>query len=197
VLFLDELGEYPNHLIDALRQPLEEGTVTITRRGISTTFPCRSLVVAATNPCPCGWRNDTVKQCRCSPAAAGRYRRRLSGPLLDRFDVRVFLGRIETEELTGAPGESSKAVRDRVERARKMQYPRGVLNGDLSSSDLDALPWTEGARRVLSHNLDRGNLTGRGYDRVRRVSRTLADLEGSGQVRDVHVLEALSYRANL
>lgn len=197
VLFLDELGEYPGHLIDALRQPLEEGTVTITRRGISTTFPCRTLVVAATNPCPCGWKNDTVKQCRCSPAAAGRYRRRLSGPLLDRFDIRVFLGRIETEELTGAPGESSAAVRDRVEKARKMQYPRGVLNGDLSSSDLDALPWEKGARRVLSHNLDRGNLTGRGYDRVRRVSRTLADLEGSEQVRDVHVLEALSYRASI
>lgn len=197
VLFLDELGEFPPHLIDALRQPLEEGSVTITRRGISTTFPCRSLVVAATNPCPCGWRNDTVKQCRCSPAAAGRYRRRLSGPLLDRFDVRVFLGRMETEELTGAPGETSAAVRGRVTGAREMQYQRGVLNGDLSSSDLDALPWANAAKQVLSRNLDRGNLTGRGYDRVRRVSRTLADLEGSEQVGDFHVLEALSYRANL
>lgn len=197
VLFLDELGEFPANLIDALRQPLEEGTVTITRRGISTTFPCRTLVVAATNPCPCGWRNDTVKQCRCSPAAAGRYRRRLSGPLLDRFDVRVFLGRMETEELTGAPGEGSDAVRLRVERARRMQTPRAALNGDLSSSDLDALPWQRGARQVLSYNLDRGNLTGRGYDRVRRVSRTLADLEGCEQVRDTHVLEALSYRVSM
>lgn len=197
VLFLDELGEYPTNLIDALRQPLEEGTVTITRRGISTTFPCRTLVVAATNPCPCGWRNDTVKQCRCSPAAAGRYRRRLSGPLLDRFDVRVFLGRMETEELTGAPGEGTDAVRRRVEKARQMQAPRGVLNGDLSSSVLDGLPWERGAKQVLSYNLDRGNLTGRGYDRVRRVSRTLADLEGCEQVRDTHVLEALSYRVSV
>ncbi|MCQ3803809.1 MAG: YifB family Mg chelatase-like AAA ATPase [bacterium] len=197
VLFLDELGEYPANLVDALRQPLEEGTVTITRRGISTTFPCRALVVAATNPCPCGWRNDTVKQCQCSPAAAGRYRRRLSGPLLDRFDVRVFLGRMETEELTGAPGESTAAVRRRVEQARQMQIPRGALNGDLSSSDLDALPWDGGARQVLSYNLDRGNLTGRGYDRVRRVSRTLADLEGCELVTDTHVLEALSFRMSI
>ena len=194
VLFLDELGEFPAHLIDALRQPLEEGSVTITRRGVSTTFPCRTLVVAATNPCPCGWRNDTVKSCRCSPASLARYRRRLSGPLLDRFDVRVFLGRMETGELTGAPGESSAAVAGRVEKAREMQVRRGALNGDLSSARLDSLAWSRGARRALSLNLDRGRLTGRGYDRVRRVSRTLADLEGCEQVRDGHVLEALSYR---
>ena len=156
VLFLDELGEFPAHLVDALRQPLEEGSVTITRRGVSTTFPGRPLVVAATNPCPCGWRNDTVKQCRCSPASSDRYRRRLSGPLLDRFDVRVFLGRMETEELTGAPGENSAAVRRRVVEARRMQIDRGALNGDLSSSRLDALPWENEARKVLSHNLDRG-----------------------------------------
>lgn len=197
VLFLDELGEFPAHLIDALRQPLEDGSVTITRRGVSTTFPCRALVVAATNPCPCGWRNDTVKQCRCSPASVGRYMRRLSGPLLDRFDVRVFLGRMETEEMTGGPGEGSTEVRRRVQVARERQLSRGKLNGDLAPSDLESLPWSTGARRVLARNLDRGNLTGRGYDRVRRVSRTLADLEGSEPVRAAHVLEALAYRASL
>ncbi len=195
VLFLDELGEFPSHLVDALRQPLEEGVVNITRKGISATFPCRALVVAATNPCPCGWMNDTVKQCRCSPSSADRYRRRLSGPLLDRFDVRVFLGRMETDQLTGAPGERSEAVRRRVARARKMQAARGVLNGDLSSAALDALAWSDDARGVLSGNLDRGILTGRGYDRVRRVSRTLADLEEADRVEAIHVLEALSYRA--
>ena len=197
VLFLDELGEFPAHLINALRQPLEEGAMTITRKGVSATFPCRALVVAATNPCPCGWSNDTVRQCRCSPSSAERYRRRLSGPLLDRFDVRVFLGRMDTDELTGAPGESSQAVRRRVERARELQTQRGVLNGDLSSSALDALSWSKEAKRVLSGNLDRGNLTGRGYDRVRRVSRTLADLGEAEQVEDIHVLEALSYRAGI
>ncbi len=195
VLFLDELGEFPSHLVDALRQPLEEGSVTITRRGISTTFPGRPLVVAATNPCPCGWRNDTVKRCRCSPASVDRYRRRLSGPLLDRFDVRVFLGRMETEELTGAPGESSAVVRARVEKAREMQMARGAPNGDLSTSLLDKLPWSANAKKVLALNLDQGLLTGRGYDRVRRVSRTLADLEGSASVQKMHVLEALAYRA--
>ncbi len=197
VLFLDELGEFPAHLINALRQPLEEGVMTITRKGVSATFPCRTLVVAATNPCPCGWTNDTVRQCRCSPSSVERYRRRLSGPLLDRFDVRVFLGRMETDELTGAPGEPSEAVRKRVEKARYIQAQRGVLNGDLSTSALDALSWSAKARRVLSGNLDRGNLTGRGYDRVRRVSRTLADLGESEQVEDIHVLEALSYRADV
>lgn len=183
VLFLDELGEFPAHLIDALRQPLEEGAMTITRKGVLATFPCRTLVVAATNPCPCGWSNDTVRQCRCSPSSAERYRRRLSGPLLDRFDVRVFLERMDTDELTGASGEPSQAVRQRVERARDIQAQRGVLNGDLSTSALDALSWSKEARRVLSGNLDRGNLTGRGYDRVRRVSRTFADLGESEQVR--------------
>ena len=197
VLFLDELGEFPAHLINALRQPLEEGAMTITRKGVSATFPCRALVVAATNPCPCGWSNDTVRQCRCSPSSAERYRRRLSGPLLDRFDVRVFLGRMDADELTGAPGEPSQAVRRRVERARELQTQRGVLNGDLSSSALDALSWSKEAKRVLSGNLDRGNLTGRGYDRVRRVSRTLADLGEAEQVEDIHVLEALSYRAGI
>ncbi len=195
VLFLDELGEFPVHLVDALRQPLEEGQVTITRRGISTTFPGRPLVVAATNPCPCGWRDDTVKQCRCSPASVDRYRRRLSGPLLDRFDVRVFLGRMETDELIGAPGETSEAVRGRVTEARQRQVSRGALNGDLTSSHLDVLPWSKEAKKVLSLNVDRGLLTGRGYDRVRRVSRTLADLQGSEPVRKIHVLEALAYRA--
>ena len=197
VLFLDELGEFPAHLINALRQPLEEGVMTITRKGVSATFPCRALVVAATNPCPCGWSNDTVRQCRCSPSSAERYRRRLSGPLLDRFDVRVFLGRMDADELTGAPGEPSQAVRRRVERARELQTQRGVLNGDLSLSALDALSWSKEAKRVLSGNLDRGNLTGRGYDRVRRVSRTLADLGEAEQVEDIHVLEALSYRAGI
>ena len=197
VLFLDELGEFPAHLINALRQPLEEGVMTITRKGVSATFPCRALVVAATNPCPCGWSNDTVRQCRCSPSSAERYRRRLSGPLLDRFDVRVFLGRMDADELTGAPGEPSQAVRRRVERARELQTQRGVLNGDLSSSALDALSWSKEAKRVLSGNLDRGNLTGRGYDRVRRVSRTLADLGEAERVEDIHVLEALSYRAGI
>ena len=195
VLFLDELGEFHAHLIDALRQPLEEGSVTITRKGISARFPCRTMVIAATNPCPCGWSTDTVKQCRCSPASVDRYRRRLSGPLLDRFDVRVFLGRMETDELTGAPGERSAVVRKRVESARAMQMGRGALNGDLSSSTLGSLPWSKEAKRVLTGNLDRGNLTGRGYDRVRRVSRTLADLGESERVEAIHVLEALSYRA--
>ena len=197
VLFLDELGEFPAHLVNALRQPLEDGSVTITRRGVSTTFPCRALVVAATNPCPCGWRNDTVKQCRCSPASVGRYQRRLSGPLLDRFDVRVFLTRMETGEMTGGPGEGSAEVRRRVRTARERQLARGKLNGDLSPSDLESLPWSTGARRVLASNLDRGALTGRGYDRVRRVARTLADLEGSEPVRTGHVLEALAYRPGL
>jgi len=117
--------------------------------------------------------------------------------LLDRFDVRVFLGRMETGEMTGSPGEPSEAVRKRVSRAREIQARRGGLNGDLSSAALDALAWSGKARRVLGGNIDRGNLTGRGYDRVRRVARTLADLGESERVESVHVLEALSYRTGV
>jgi magnesium chelatase family protein len=194
VLFLDELGEFPPRLLDALRQPIEEGRVTIARRGGTVSFPCAVQLVAATNPCPCGYLGDRIVACRCTPSALERYRRRLSGPFLDRFDLRVAVPRLARDELDGSPGEPSATVRSRVIAARARQAERGRLNRELSRRELDAMSWDGEARRLLGRAVERLGLTARGWDRVRRVARTQADLASSEEVGAHHVAEALSYR---
>ena len=192
VLFLDELGEFPASVLDALRQPLEDGVVEVARRGWSERFPARCQVVAATNPCPCGHRGDRHVACRCSDAAVDKYRRRLSGPLLDRFDLRVWMSK--PERLDGPRGEPSEAVASRVGAAVERQRARGGRNAGLGSAQLDDLAFTEDGRRLLSTTCDRGALTGRGYDRVRRVARTIADLGAADAVDEAHVAEAIAFR---
>ncbi len=194
VLFLDELGEFPTHLLDALRQPIEDGTVVVARRGATVTFPSSVQLVAATNPCPCGYRHDRQVACACSLRAVERYRRRLSGPLLDRFDLRVAVARPERTELVGPPAEPTTAVRPRVLAARDRQLERGDLNRELSRSRLDRLPWGSDAMALLAAAVDGGGLTGRGFDRVRRVARTIADLAAADRVGETHMAEALAYR---
>jgi magnesium chelatase family protein len=194
ILFLDELGEFPPHLLDALRQPMEEGSVVIARRAGAVRFPCAVQLVAATNPCPCGFDGDRLVACRCTPRAVDRYRRRLSGPLLDRFDLQVPVGRLQPDELTAAAGEESAAVRGRVVEARARQAERGGLNRELGRSDLDAQPWQPGAAELLRSAIDRLTLTARGWDRVRRVARTVADLAAAECIEEIHVAEALAYR---
>jgi magnesium chelatase family protein len=194
VLFLDELAEFPTHLLDTLRQPVEEGRVHIARKGVSVAFPCRVQLVAATNPCPCGYRDDARTPCVCSPRTVDRYRTRLSGPLLDRFDMRVMVPRVEAAELIGQGGEGSESVRQRVTAARRLQEARGSLNRALGREALDALPWSPGAATRLVEAMDRHALTGRGWDRVRRTARTIADLAGEEVASDAHVLEALGLR---
>ncbi len=191
-LFLDELGEFPASVLDGLRQPLEDGVVEIARRGWSVRYPSRCQVVAATNPCPCGHRGDTLKGCRCSDGAVERYRRRLSGPLLDRFDLRVWIGR--PGRLDGPPGESSGVVGARVAAAVARQFARGAPNAELGSSQLDELPVSKAASDLLRSTCDSGMLNGRGYDRVRRVSRTIADLSDRDEVGESDVAEALAFR---
>lgn len=195
VLFLDELGEFPPHLLDALRQPLEEGRVEVARRGVSVRFPGAVQVVAATNPCPCGFDGDRLVACRCTPALRARYRRRLSGPLLDRFDLWVTLERLTPGDLVGEGGEPSGAVRTRVVAARSRQRERGMLNRDLGRSALDAAGWDDEGCRLMASAAGPLALSARGWDRVRRVARTIADLDGSGCVAEWHVAEALSFRA--
>ena len=195
VLFLDELAEFPRHLLDMLRQPVEEGSVHVARKGVSVTFPCRTQLVAASNPCPCGYLGDGRTACRCNPAAVERYRGRLSGPFLDRFDLRVVVSRLDGIELLAAEGESSAGVRNRVMDARRIQRDRGLLNRELGRDRLDAMTWDEEARSLLAAAVDRWGLTGRGWDRVRRVARTIADLDRSEPVGGDHVAEALSLRA--
>lgn len=195
VLFLDELAEFPRHLLDMLRQPVEEGRVHVARKGVSVVFPCRAQLVAATNPCPCGHLGDSRNACRCTPAAVERYRARLSGPLLDRFDLRVGVAALDGMELQARGGEPSAVVRARVAAARQTQQGRGALNRDLGRPRLDEMPWDPEAGRLLAAAVDRFSLSGRGWDRVRRVARTIADLGGSEAVAGDHVAEALALRA--
>jgi magnesium chelatase family protein len=194
VLFLDELGEFPPHLLDTLRQPLEEGSVDVARRGMSIRFPCSAQVVAATNPCPCGFAGDRRVACRCTPGLRARYRRRLSGPLIDRFDLWVPVTRLAPQELTRRDSEASKPVRVRVGEARSAQLQRGGINREIHRSTLEGLRWAPGGERLMMAAATGIGLSGRGWDRVRRVARTIADLGGSEVVEEHHIAEALSYR---
>lgn len=194
VLFLDELGEFPPHLLDTLRQPLEEGSVEVARRGVSVRFPGSVQLVAASNPCPCGFGGDRLVACRCTPGLRARYRRRLSGPLLDRFDLWVTLHRLAPEELVDSDAEPSVAVAERVARARSAQRGRGGLNRDLTRSALDKSGWDPAGDRLMAAAATGIGLSARGWDRVRRVARTVADLDGAEIAGEPHVAEALSYR---
>ena len=184
-------------LLNALRQPLEDGSVTISRRGHSVLFPSQFQLVAATNPCPCAFQGDNLVGCDCTAAAKARYRARFSGPFLDRFDLRVRVERLSVAAITAPPGEGSGAVRRRVVLARDRQLHRGVLNRSLTRPQLDEQVYTSGAEALLSAAVEKMRLTARGWDRVRRVARTLADLEGSADIGGEHVTEALAYREDL
>ncbi len=197
VLFLDEMGEFPAAVLDALRQPLEEGRIRVCRARATVELPARFVLVGAMNPCPCG-EGGTPGACRCSAASRARYGRRLSGPLLDRFDVAVRVERPGGTALVGAEGgEPSVTVAGRVAAARAQAAARGVrTNAELPAADLDRLAPVDGtARDLLAAEVGRGALTGRGLVRVRRVARTIADLAGEpGPVGSDHVEEALLLR---
>jgi magnesium chelatase family protein len=197
VLFLDELAEFQPATLQGLRQPLEQGRVVLTRGGGSVVYPARFQLVAATNPCPCGWAGDSQRPCRCSAAAVEGYQRALSGPLLDRIDLQVHVPRTPLESLGDEPrGESSEAVRARVVGARQLQQQRQeLLNAALKPAQLRrwaALPAP--ARRALERWASQGGLSARAFHRAWRVARTLADLEGGGALEEHHVMEALGYR---
>ncbi len=197
VLFLDELGEFPPHLLDTLRQPIEDGEVTVARKGVSVRFPAAIQVVAATNPCPCGYATDAKVFCRCSQTAVDKYRRRLSGPLVDRFDVRIPVPRPDRAALVGPPSEPSAVVSERVAAAQAFRAAAGRPAGPLNRRQLDELAWTPAAMGLLERSIDRLALSARGFDRARRVSRTIADLAASEPVDGPHVAEALALRGSL
>ena len=202
VLFLDEIPEFDRGALEVLRQPIEDGEVRIARAAGVATFPASFLLVAAMNPCACGHADSPRRACRCTPQQIGRYRGRLSGPLRDRFDLTVPVKPVPAEVLTAAgTEESSREVRTRIETARARQQKRygaqaGRTNADLRGARLTAAcTLAEDGQRLLQRAVARLGLSARGYDRVRRVARTIADLDGQAAVGAPHVAEALGYRS--
>ena len=206
VLFLDELPEFPKTVTEALRQPLEDGTVTVTRAAAKVTFPSSFMLVCAMNPCKCGYFGDPTHPCRCAPGAITKYLERISGPLLDRIDIEIELPAVTYNEISGkaAKGESSASIRERVNRSRRFTDQRlknggdtpGVLNANMSTKLLHkyCTPTEEGSR-LMKEAFESLGLSARGHDRVLRVARTIADLDGMEQINGDHIAEAIMYRS--
>ncbi|WP_234745538.1 YifB family Mg chelatase-like AAA ATPase [Burkholderia sp. WTPI3] len=202
VLFLDELPEFDRHVLEMLREPLEVGRITISRAAQQADFPAACQLIAAMNPCPCGWHGDPSGRCRCSPDVAARYLRKLSGPLLDRIDIQIDLPALSPAELASrvtAPGESSAAVAARVAQARALQLARqGKTNHMLSGRETDDLcrPTSDG-ERLLREAGERFGWSARAYFRVLKVARTIADLAGDPLPTATQIAEAIRYRRTL
>jgi magnesium chelatase family protein len=197
VLYLDEVAEFPRATLEVLRQPLEDGTVTIARAAGSYTFPARFSLIASMNPCPCGYRGERSADCRCNDAVVERYRGRISGPLLDRVDLHIRVAPVAYDELARSqPGESSATIRDRVVAARAIQWQRGrMLNAHLRGNDLRRHAQLDAASATLLEQLmTRERTSARTYDRIIRVGRTIADLAGAAIIARDHLAEALLYR---
>jgi magnesium chelatase family protein len=197
VLFLDELPEFDHRVLEALREPLESGRIHISRAAHQAEFPAQFQLVAAMNPCPCGFHGAASGQCRCTPDQVARYRQRISGPLLDRIDLQVEVPALPAEDLqNAADGESSARVAVRVSAARERQQARqGKANAQLTNREIDqhCQPDAAGAA-LLKQALTRLNLSARAYHRVLRVARSIADLAGCAVIAPNHIAEAVQYR---
>jgi len=197
VLFLDELPEFSRDVLEVLREPLESGRITISRAARQADFPARFQLVAAMNPCPCGYLGHYAGKCHCTPEQVTRYRRRISGPLLDRIDIHIEVPAIAPDELARRTGgESSAIIRAHVQRARERQLARqGKPNAHLSSREVTqhAAPDTAG-EELLKQATSRLGLSARGYHRILKVARSIADLAGEARVATSHVAEAIQYR---
>lgn len=202
VLFADELPEFSRNVLEVLRQPLEDRTINVSRAKYSISYPCNFMFVAAMNPCPCGYYNHPMKACVCTPGQITRYLNKISGPLLDRIDLQIEIAPLSFEQLSqAAPGESSAQIRERVIRARQIQeeryrsYPGIHCNAQMNSALMRqyATPSPQDAE-MLRDAMNRFQLSARAYDRILRVARTIADLEGSPTINSNHLGEAIGYR---
>ncbi len=197
VLFMDELPEFSRDVLEVLREPLESGRITISRAARQADFPARFQLVAAMNPCPCGFLGHYSGKCHCTPEQVARYRRRISGPLLDRIDIHIEVPAVPPEEIAGRPeGEPSARIRARVSAARERQLARqGKPNAQLTSREVGqhAAPDTQG-EQLLKQAISRLGLSARGYHRILKLARSVADLAGEARVLSSHVAEAIQYR---
>ncbi len=204
VLFLDEMVEFPRSVLEVLRQPLEDGEIVISRTRHSIKYPAKFMLLGAMNPCPCGYLGDKEKQCTCSEFQISRYQSRLSGPLLDRIDLHVDVPRLTAEELlnTQPSNETSANIRQRVVRARKIQAERYQNDGILTNSELTSklikkyCIIDKSGADILKLAAVKYQLSGRRYDRILKLARTIADLDGSKDIRQTHLMQALQYRIN-
>jgi magnesium chelatase family protein len=201
VLFLDELPEFGHASLEVLRQPLEDKVVTISRAQGTVTFPANFMLVGAMNPCPCGYHGDSAHSCSCSLPLVSRYQRRISGPLMDRIDIFVDVPRVEYEKLTGPPeAENSATVRQRIAAARQLQVKRFGDAGPIANAEMgpvevwDYCQVEDAAKSLLQSAMNQLSLSARGFHRVLKVARTIADLAGSETICTPHLAEALQYR---
>jgi magnesium chelatase family protein len=203
VLFLDELPEFHKNVLEVLRQPLEDGVVTLSRAAISLTYPANFMLVASMNPCPCGYLTDPTHECKCTPEQVHRYLAKVSGPLLDRIDIHVEVPRVPWKDLAGGEqGESSESIRERVCAARGRQHERFsgtrsdlYSNSQMTNREVERYaPLDAASMNVLHQAIERMGLSARAYHRIRKIARTIADLEGVEHIQLPHVIEAVQYR---